>query len=135
MVAKWKDVLDELDDQPLHVVITGGRDYDNRARLHGVLDGLPVVLLTEGGARGADRLAGEWADAHQVEHVVCKADWDKHGRAAGIIRNGTMLEEARARATADNARLLVIAFPGGRGTQNTVDRVKKLDWAMWEIDR
>lgn len=47
------------------VLVCGGRDYDDRAHVFDVLDGIhgafPIVRIIEGGASGADRLAREWA--------------------------------------------------------------------------
>ena len=45
------------------------------------------TLLIEGDARGADRLASEWADAHGIEHVKYHADWENLGQRRG--RSGT----------------------------------------------
>ena len=45
------------------------------------------------------------------------ANWKKHGRAAGPIRNKQMLEEAKPD--------LVIAFPGGAGTANMVKQARE----------
>jgi hypothetical protein len=70
------------------------------------------ATLIAGGARGADTLAYEWAQARGIPAVVYKADWAKLGRAAGPIRNQRMLGEGNPN--------LVIAFPGGRGTANMV---------------
>lgn len=94
------------------VIICGGRGFDNEPWLFLVLDeahaGRRITRFVEGGARGADRLARKWAAARGVEVRTFEADWMKHGKAAGPIRNGRMLEEGKPD--------LVIAFPGGRGT-------------------
>jgi hypothetical protein len=46
-----------------------------------------------------------------------RADWAKHGRAAGPIRNKQMLEEGKPD--------LVVAFPGGQGTANMMSQVRE----------
>jgi hypothetical protein len=66
-----------------------------------------ITLLIAGGARGADRLAEEWAKAQAIPCDL-SASWDGLGRKAGPIRNQRMLDEGRLD--------LVVAFPGGRGT-------------------
>jgi hypothetical protein len=77
--------------------------------------------LIHGDANGADRLAGEWGTARGITVEAHPADWKKHGRAAGPIRNQKMLEETPA---------LVVAFPGGKGT---ADMVKKARQAGVEV--
>jgi hypothetical protein len=51
-----------------------------------------------------------------------------HGRAAGPIRNRQMLERSLDLASALplGAALLVIAFPGSRGTASLVDQARRL---------
>ena len=102
----------------MRVVVTGGRDFDDRAMLWAGLDRLyelmPITELIEGGARGADRYAAEWAawinqSAGQevVKHITIEAEWTKHGKSAGYLRNVKM---------ADMRPDLVFATPGGKGT-------------------
>lgn len=103
----------------MRVLVCGGRDYTNGRRLRFFLDMLeePISVLIEGGARGADRLAKEWAEDRQVPVETYPADWDRHGRSAGYIRNQQMLKEGKPD--------LVVAFPGGRGTANMVALAQK----------
>ncbi len=99
----------------MRVLVCGGRDYADRAKVFAALDrawmgdwGLTHVI--EGGARGADALAAEWARKNlpPESHLRFPAQWDKHGKSAGHIRNHQMLVEGKPD--------MVIAFPGGRGT-------------------
>ena len=104
----------------MRVLVTGGRDFSDRALLVKVLDTLherhAFTLLIHGDARGADRLAGGWAEGRGVQVLACPADWAKHGRAAGPIRNGEMLRHEPN---------LLVAFPGGKGTANMTELAKK----------
>ena len=100
----------------MKVIVCGGRDFDNRAFVWTKLDAVhldrPITELMQGGAKGADALASEWASYRpEITRYVCKADWEKHGTAAGPIRNKRMLEWHPD---------LVVAFPGGSGTANMV---------------
>lgn len=99
----------------MRVLITGGRDFGDREMLWLALDRLNAkhgfTLLIHGDAKGADRLAGEWGSARSVPVDAHPADWKRHGRGAGPIRNRKMLEEKPD---------LVIAFPGGKGTADMV---------------
>lgn len=78
---------------------------------------LPTVEVISGMARGVDSVAVNWADAYGLKCHKFPAEWDKYGKKAGYIRNKQMLEEGKPD--------LVIAFPGGRGTQMMVDLARK----------
>jgi hypothetical protein len=98
----------------MRVLVCGGRNFTNRALLEAELERLHrahiFTVLIEGDARGADRMAGAWAEARGIAHEVFKADWDGLGSKAGPIRNQQMLDEGRPD--------LVVAFPGRSGTDH-----------------
>lgn len=75
------------------------------------------ITIISGGARGVDSAAIDFATVHFCKLEVFKADWNKHGKAAGPIRNQQMLDEGKPD--------LVVAFPGGRGTQHMVRITEK----------
>jgi hypothetical protein len=108
---------------PPRVLVCGGRDFADAPRLWRILDALhtnqPFACIIHGAARGADSIAGQWAKARQVPCQAFPADWKKHGRAAGIIRNQQMLAEGQP--------TFVIAFDGGRGTADMLRRAKAAD--------
>lgn len=110
------------------VLVCGGRDYDDQAAVDRVLSKLtpPPKLLIHGGATGADALAASWAADRGIEVVVCPADWVRHGRAAGPVRNQAMLD--------DLCPDLVVAFPGGRGTADMVRRARAAGVPVLEVD-
>lgn len=106
-----------------NVIVCGGRDYKNKEKVFKVLDGIllqkedPPPLIIEGGAIGADTFAKEWAIAREqscVKYIEYRADWDKHGKAAGPIRNAEMLKNHDVD--------LVVAFKGGRGTEDMINK-------------
>ncbi|GAA4928865.1 hypothetical protein GCM10023224_05250 [Streptomonospora halophila] len=101
----------------MRIIVTGGRDYGDADTVERALRGhLPGPhTIVHGGAPGADRLAHSVARGLDWELEPHPADWERHGRAAGPIRNVEM-----ARAGAD----LCIAFPGGRGTADMVARAE-----------
>ena len=84
-----------------------------------------TVRLVSGGAKGADRLAEEWAKYRQVPIYIFHAPWIRHDKAAGPVRNQMMLDEA----TPD----LVLAFPGGDGTADMIKRATKAGIEVKEI--
>ena len=100
----------------MKIIVCGGRDFEDYKFVNEKLDifhsKTPITCLIHGDARGADRMAGHWAQHNRVYCVPYPADWNKYGNAAGPIRNGLML----AQETPD----CVIAFPGGYGTDHMV---------------
>ena len=90
-----------------------------------------VHLVLHGGARGADAAIGRAAHQLGWSSVVMPARWERHGRAAGPIRNRELLHLAIARAVAHTspgclASVLVVAFPGGAGTASLVQQARLL---------
>ncbi|WP_370587898.1 SLOG family protein [Synechococcus sp. RS9909] len=90
-----------------------------------------VHLLLHGGARGADAAIAR--AAHQLGWPSCvmQAEWQRHGRAAGPIRNRELLEQAIAQAVLHTspgsiASVLVVAFPGGAGTASLVQQARRM---------
>jgi hypothetical protein len=62
---------------------------------------------------------------------VMPAQWQRHGRSAGPIRNRELLEQAIARAVAHTSpfsivSVLVVAFPGGAGTASLVQQARRM---------
>ncbi len=82
-----------------------------------------ISFLIQGGARGADYFAWEWANERGVMCGSYPADWDAHGKRAGPIRNQQMIDEGKPDG--------VVAFPGGRGTKDMVDRAEKAGLKVW----
>jgi hypothetical protein len=113
------------------VLITGGRDYQNKAVVYAVLDRLSQnpdidqIVVMHGAARGADSLAHQWCLDRGVEPLPMPADWNTYKRAAGPIRNREMLEAGPPDR--------VIAFPGGVGTENMVHQSHKRGIPVWRV--
>lgn len=92
--------------------------------------GKPSVIT--GGAPGADTLADEWRIERGYPGQVFKAEWDKLGRRAGVVRNTRMLTALRVIKAAPKR---VIAFKGSQGTLNMIQQataagvtVTKVNW-------
>jgi hypothetical protein len=99
----------------MRFLVTGGRDFKDRDFLFATLDDLHsehgFTLLIHGDAKGADRLAGEWAEERGVPILACPPDWRRYSRGAGPKRNRQMLAEKPE---------LVVAFPGDSDTRHMV---------------
>lgn len=91
-----------------------------------VLKGYGPTVVISGGAKGADELGPMLAAVTSSVSLVKSADWSKHGRAAGPIRNQQMLDEFKPD--------LVVAFSGGTGTRDMVNRAKKAGVEVIEIE-
>lgn len=103
----------------MRVLVCGSRHFNNKDLMEDILNDYNVSTVIEGEARGADTLARRYAERHGIPVDRYPALWDKHGKAAGPIRNAQMLTEGKPE--------LVIAFrgPNSRGTQNMIDQAKK----------
>lgn len=83
----------------MKVLICGDRNWDDIASIRGVLLRLvkrytvPELEIIEGEARGADRMARLEAEELGIKVHQFPADWSKHPKAAGPIRNSKMLAE------------------------------------------
>ena len=102
------------------VAIAGGKTVSDPGAVFDRLDKAKAkyddIILAHGGGPGVERIAAQWAERNGVHQVVCKPDWNAHGRAAPFRRNDELLN------------LLpkgVIAFPGSGITDNLVDKAVK----------
>lgn len=114
------------------LLVCGGRDFTDAKRIWSVLDHYLTAAddfecLIQGEARGADRIAGEWADTRGVRVLPFPADWERLGNSAGPVRNAQMLREGRP--------TVVIAFPGGVGTRDMTERARRAGVPVLEIPR
>jgi hypothetical protein len=86
----------------MKVIIAGGRDIKSEAVVleaimrAQVLDGFTITEVVSGGAKGVDRFGEQWALAVGLPVKWFHAEWEKHGTAAGPIRNRQMAEYAEA---------------------------------------
>jgi hypothetical protein len=111
------------------VLVCGGRDFSDSAWAYEILDAFKAKkgldVLVQGGARGADQLASEWANDRGIPQKIYPADWQKHGKGAGPIRNQQMLDAEPID--------FVVAFPGGSGTRDMITRAKAKGIKVLEV--
>jgi hypothetical protein len=137
----------------MRVLVCGGRDFDDYHKLANALDSALQLtdddwlapsdtVIIHGGARGADALADRWAIANWLVPEVYPANWDdlthsdaiirkrpdgtKYDAKAGIRRNTQMLIDTKPD--------LVIAFPGGKGTQNMKEQAREAGVRVIEVE-
>lgn len=111
-------------------LVTGGRNYGDREHVFDVLTEYYPGLVIHGGNRtrtidrtycGADYFASAWCNDNDVPQL--KAPYQRAlGKAGGPIRNDWMVTFANSLVLLPSIEVMVIAFPGGRGTADTIDR-------------
>ena len=109
----------------MRLLVCGSRTWTDYRRLRRTLEATvaqrqaEAVTIIEGGARGADRMAGHLAYLHGWGLEVYPARWEQQGRAAGVRRNAQMLQRGRPD--------LVVAFTVGplEGSRGTADMVRR----------
>lgn len=79
--------------------------------------GFDITEVVSGCAKGADRLGERWAREKLVPCTRFPADWSKHGKAAGPIRNGQMKNYADA--------AIVFIWDNSRGSANMISQMQK----------
>lgn len=78
-------------------VITGGRDITDKTLIESHLNdmmskyGKPTEFI-HGDCCGVDKIGGQWAEANNIPVKKFPANWSKHGKAAGPMRNREMAE-------------------------------------------
>lgn len=110
----------------MKTIIAGGRDYWLKPEHYKFLIFLlpKITEVVNGGASGVDECGKFFGyDIAEIPVTTFKADWIKHSKAAGPIRNENMARYAER----------AILFPGGKGTKNMFQMAKKYNLII--IDR
>ena len=107
----------------LRILVCGDRNWTDRQMIRDVLAIYELfdVEIIDGMAPGADTLAHEVAEDWDMLTRRFRAEWDKHGKAAGPIRNQKQLDEGKPH--------IVLAFhrniAKSKGTKDMVNRARK----------
>ena len=103
----------------MKIAIIGSRNFNNYKLLIETL--IPyktkISLVVSGAAKGADSLGEKWAIENNIPTLIFPADWDKHGKRAGFIRNEDIIKNCDG----------VIAFWDGesKGTAHSLSLAEK----------
>lgn len=115
-----------MSKQVYYLIVAGGRDYTDCDKIVQEIFGLVSnqlkdfqVEIIHGAARGADKTADVAARRLNLPVHPCPADWDKHGKSAGPIRNRKMGDVGHG----------LLAFWDGesRGTKDMIDYMRSLN--------
>lgn len=107
----------------MRVAIVGSRGYSNLNAVIEYVAQLPTdTVVITGGARGVDLTAEVAARKRGLAVVVHLADWATYGKAAGQIRNQTVVDDCDK----------LVAFwdgtsPGTKGAISAASKASKLD--------
>ena len=111
----------------MKLIIAGSRDLElTLTQLDDILEELkvPTEQVTEvvsGKARGIDTLGELWAECRPDPLAIKEfpADWDTHGKSAGVIRNKQMAIYA-------DAAVIIMKRGGSPGSKNMKDHMHRL---------
>ena len=104
----------------MKLAVVGSRDFLDYEMLEQCIlrnfrvEDIDVVI--SGGARGADAMAARFAERHGLPLEVIAADWSRHGRKAGPVRNTEIVNRAD----------VIVAFWDGlsRGPRDSITKAR-----------
>jgi len=114
----------------MKLIVAGGRDFTNTSYMQQSLSSITFpfepdeqITLVCGMARGADITAHKLWLSLSFPIIEMPADWNRHGRSAGFIRNSQMAVKADA----------LVAFwdQKSRGTEHMINTMKKFSKPVW----
>jgi len=107
-----------------HIGIIGTRRRDTAEAFTKIRDKFFEVyedgdyIVSGGCPKGGDRFAEKIAKDYGIPIIIYYPNWKKHGKAAGIVRNGDI---------AKNSDIIIACVSGDRtgGTEDTLKKFKK----------
>lgn len=109
------------EEKNYRIAVIGSRGYRGRAIIPNILQstfgyfrqfGKPVFI--SGGCKNSpDQWGQQWAVRNNIPCIIFPAEWQKHGKKAGLVRNKKIV---------DNADYLIAFWDGkSHGTKYTID--------------
>ncbi len=98
------------------IIVAGGRHFEDYFMVQLALERVAAASdeIVSGGANGADALGERYAKEQNHPLKIFNADWEKHGKSAGPIRNQQM---------AVYADILVAFWDGkSKGTRDMINK-------------
>ena len=100
------------------VIIAGSRHINSYDEVYKALaeNNIKPTVILSGGAKGVDTIGENYATNNGIDIEKYPADWGKHGRSAGPIRNAQMVA---------NADIAVFVWDGkSRGTKDCISKAR-----------
>ena len=109
----------------MKLAVVGSRSfqYDFNAKVGAIylicdkIEELKIDHLVSGGAKGPDHWGEEAAGNYHLSTTIYKPNWNKHGKAAGFIRNELIIDAAD--------HVLLFWDGKSRGTKHDLDLARK----------
>lgn len=112
----------------MKIIFSGGRNYNGYIKVGAIVKCLnPQQIIVGDCPTGLDSYVLQWANQLNIPIKIYEAEWDKFGKSAGPRRNRKMCEDNRFLS-------VLIAFPGGRGTENCIKEAKELGIHVLRVD-
>ena len=114
----------------MNIAIIGSRNFSNysymKENILNNIDVREIDNIVSGGARGADSLGEQFAKEFNINTIIFKPDWNKYGKAAGMIRNTDIINNCD----------IVFAFPIGesKGTYDSIKKAKKFNKKIYVFE-
>ena len=117
----------------MKLIIAGSRKFTANYYYHYIdiyinevigADNVKMVLCGE--AKGIDTHGKKWALKNNIEVKSYPADWDKHGKLAGPLRNKEMASQA--------THLLLVWDGKSKGSKNMLNEAEKAGLIIHNID-
>lgn len=105
----------------MKVIIAGSRNITDYNMIEQIINKskFNITEVVCGCAIGVDRVGQQWAKNNSIKIEEMPANWNRHGRAAGPIRNSEMAKYADA---------AIIIWDGkSPGSKNMIDQMKRLN--------
>jgi len=120
----------EVITKSMKVIIAGSRSFTDIERVFSELDSyhfwyFDITECVCGMANGVDIIGKEWCLTKNIPVKEFPADWDKHGKAAGPIRNKQMAEYSDC--------AIVIWDGKSKGSKNMIEQMKKAQKPVYEV--
>ena len=111
----------------MKTVVAGSRNLTDKNLVFGCIEKSKVAIteLVSGGAQGVDLLGEAYALEKDIQVIPFWADWRRHGKAAGPIRNKKMAEYAEA---------AIIIWDGkSAGARNMIENMRSIGkrYILW----